>query len=71
MAFKIKVDGLTICNSKNQDSLVLNPQVVLEANAPGEFSFTFPPEHKYIDSIKRRKSIIAVYRDDELVFRGV
>lgn len=71
MAFKIKVDGLTICNSKNQDSLVLNPQVVLEANAPGEFSFTFPPEHKYIDSIKRRKSIVAVYRDDELVFRGV
>ena len=71
MAFKIKVDGLTICNSKNQDSLVINPQVVLEANAPGEFSFTFPPEHKYIDSIKRRKSIVAVYRDDELVFRGV
>lgn len=71
MAFKIKVDGLTICNSKNQDSLVLNPQVVLEANAPGEFSFTFPPEHKYIDSIKRRKSIVSVYRDDELVFRGV
>lgn len=71
MAFKIKVDGLTICNSKNQDSLVINPQVVLEANAPGEFSFTFPPEHKYIDSVKRRKSIVSVYRDDELVFRGV
>lgn len=69
--FKILVDGVVICNSYIPESMVINPIIVLEANKTGSFSFTFPANHPYIGSIDRLTSIIEVYRDDELLFRGI
>lgn len=36
-------------------------------------SFTIPPEHPFYDAIKRRKSVISVYRDDakDPIFQGI
>lgn len=69
--FKIKVDGVTICNSKIDESMVINPIVTLEANKAGTFTFTIPPQHEYYGHILDGKSIISAYRDDELVFQGI
>lgn len=69
--FKIKVDGVTICDSYISESMVNNPVVVLEANKTGSFSFSFPQYHPYINSIDRLRSIIEVERDNELLFRGI
>ncbi|MBQ8982716.1 MAG: phage tail protein [Lachnospiraceae bacterium] len=71
--YKILVDGNTICDSRVDNLMVIDPVVELEANAAGSFQFTMPAGHPGYDSIHRRKSVIAVYRDDaqDPIFKGI
>lgn len=71
--YKIIVDGKLFCSSKIEELAVINPQIDQEANKAGTFTFTLSPTHPYYDMIKRRSSIIDVYRDDEEepLFEGV
>lgn len=71
MAFLIKVDGNIISNSDIPESALIAPIVTLEANKTGSFTFSFPPEHPYYDSIERLHSIVEVIRDGEKIFKGV
>lgn len=63
--YQIYVDGELFCDSRIDDMAIINPVVRLEANKAGEFTCTMPPEHPKYDLIKKRKSIIEIYRDDE------
>lgn len=71
--YKILVDGKTFCDSRIDDLAIINPVVNLEVNSAGSMSFTIPPEHPFYDAIKRRKSVISVYRDDakDPIFQGI
>ena len=55
-----RVDGLK----------VVNPKLDLECNKAGTASFIMYPDHPLYDAIIKLKTIITIYRDNELIFRG-
>lgn len=71
--YKIYVDGSLFCSSEIEDLAIVNPEINQEVNKAGTFTFTLPPTHPYYDTIKKRTSLIDVYRDDdtEPLFEGV
>lgn len=69
--YKVLVDDKVLCDSRIDDLAIINPVVELAVNTVDQFSFTIPPTHPLQDLIKIRTSIITVYRDNELAFRGV
>ncbi len=70
MIYKILCDGKTIYDSRDDENLIVSPTVELEVNKAGSLSFTILPGNELNDSIKRMKSTIVVYRDDEIIFTG-
>ena len=69
--YKIYVDGSLFCSSAIEDLAIINPEINQEANKAGTFVFTVPPNHPKYRTIERKKSLIDVYRDDELLFEGI
>ena len=68
--YKVFADDTLVCDSRVEELALLDPVVQLEENKVGSFSFIIPPKHPYYDLIKRRKSVVRVIEDDELVFCG-
>lgn len=69
--YKILCDGKLMCDSRIEELALVNPVVKLEENKAGSFSFTIVPSHPFYDSIQKRKSILEIYQDSELLFCGV
>ena len=63
--YKVLCDDTLMCDSRIEELALINPVAKLEENKASSFSFILPPGHPYYDSIKKRKSIISVYIDDE------
>lgn len=68
--YKITCDGITICDPRVEELALINPVIELEENNAGSFTFEMPKNHPYIDTIKRRISVIEVYDNDSLLFSG-
>lgn len=68
--YRVYCDGLTLYNSKLESLKISNPSLELELNKTGSFQFTLYPQHPHYNSIQKLKSIITVYQDDYLLFRG-
>lgn len=68
--YRVYCDGLTLYNSKLESLKIFNPSLELELNKTGSFQFTLYPQHPHYNSIQKLKSIITVYQDDYLLFRG-
>ena len=68
--YRVYADGLTIYNDRLENLQIFSPAVDLELNKTGSFAFTIYPDHPYYGMIKKLKSIITVYQDDFLLFRG-
>lgn len=68
--YRVYCDGLTLYNDRLENLQILNPSLELEENKTGSFVFTVPAAHPYYQMIRRMKSIITVYQDDYLLFRG-
>ena len=68
--YKVYCDGLLLYHSKLENLKIFNPTVELELNKTGSFDFTIYPDHPYYNLVKKLKSIITVYQDDFLLFRG-
>lgn len=69
--YKVLCDNALLCDSRIEELALNNPVVTLEANKAGSFSFSLTPEHPFYDLVRRQKSIIEVYRNNDLVFSGV
>ena len=71
--YKIYVDGSLFCSSEIEELAIINPEIDQEINKAGTFTFTIPPTHPYYNTIKKRTSLIDVYRDEdaEPIFEGV
>lgn len=71
--YKILVDGETLCDSRVDDLAIIDPVITLAMNSAGSFVFTLPPEHPKYDLLKRKKSIVSVWRDndEEPIFQGI
>jgi len=68
--YRVYCDGLAIYNDRLENLKILNPAVELEENKTGSFTFGLLPDHPYYGLIKRLKSIVTVFQDDYLLFRG-
>lgn len=70
MIYKVYCDGYLLYHTRMGSLTIYNPSLELELNKTGSFSFTVHADHPYYSLIHRMKSIITVYRDDTLLFRG-
>lgn len=69
--YKVLCDNTLMYDPRIEELALINPVVELEENKAGSFSFKMPPEHPLYSSVKRRKSVMQVYQDDELLFSGM
>ena len=68
--YRVYCDGLTLYNSSLESLKIFSPSVELELNKTGSFLFTLYPDHPQYNAIQKLRSIITVYQDDYLIFRG-
>lgn len=70
MRYIIKCDDYVLHDSKNQILKVGNPKLNLELNKNGTLTFTIYNNHPYYEKISKLKSIISVYQDNKILFKG-
>lgn len=68
--YKVYCDSILIYHSNLESMKIFNSSLELELNKTGSFVFTVYPDHPHYNLIKKLKSIITVYQDDFLIFRG-
>lgn len=70
MIYRVISGNDTIYDSRLSELVILQDSLELELNKAGSFNFTLPAYHPYRDSLKKLRSVISVYRDNEILFRG-
>lgn len=70
MSYRIYADQWLLHDDRLEELKVINPQLALEVNKTGSFQFSIYPDHPYYSNIAKFKTIITVYQDDLLLFRG-
>ena len=70
MMYRVYCDGLLLYHSNLENLKIFSPSIELELNKTGSFDFTIYPDHPHGGLIKKLKSIITVWQDDFLLFRG-
>lgn len=68
--YRVYCDNYLLYHSTLENLKIFNPSLELELNKTGSFDFTIYQDHPYYGFIKKLKSIIRVYQDDYLLFRG-
>lgn len=68
--YRVYCDGQLLYHSKLENLQILHPSVELEQNKSGSFSFTLPANHPRYGVTRRMKSIITLYQQDYMMFRG-
>lgn len=68
--YRVYCDGRLLYHSKLENLKIFSPSVELEENKTGSFDFTIYPDHPYFRKIQKLKSIITVFQEDYLLFRG-
>lgn len=64
-------NGNNILHDPRLDELsLLDPKLNLELNKVGELTFGILPVHPYFETLQKMKSIITVYDDNVMIFRG-
>lgn len=70
MIYRVFADNNTIYDSRLSDLGMLQDTLELELNKAGSFNFTLPTSHPYRNSLKKLSSIVSVYRNNRILFRG-
>lgn len=70
MMYRVYCDGALLYHSRLESLMIFNPSLELELNKTGSFQFTLYPQHPQYGSIQKIKSIVTIYQDDYLLFRG-
>lgn len=68
--YQVYCDSFLLFNDQMDGYKLFNPKVELELNQIGHFDFTIYNNHPSFNHLKRLKSIITVYQDGFLLFRG-
>lgn len=68
--FQVYADGALIFDSRLEEYVLAKGQLSLEVNKSGQFDFTLYRDHPYYDRIEKLLTIITVYRDGFLIYRG-
>ena len=68
--YQVYCDSFLLFNDQMEGYEIFNPKVELELNQIGSFDFDIYNNHPSFDHLHRLKSIIQVFQDDFLLFRG-
>lgn len=68
--YKIYADETLIYDSTFEDYKIGKGQISLETNKSGSFVFSLYPDHFYYNQFVRLKTVITVYKDEKIIFRG-
>lgn len=68
--YTIKLDGQLFWDPRVEDLKIIDPKVKLEVNRAGSLTFSVTPSHPLYAQIKKLKSIVEVFKDGVLIFRG-
>lgn len=68
--YRVLCDGLLLYDDLLEGFKIFKPKLELELNKTGSFEFAIYPDHPYFDFLNKLKSIITVYQDDYMMFRG-
>ena len=68
--YSVYCDNFLLYNDQEEGYQIFNPKVELELNKEGKFDFTIYNSHPNFDRMQRLKSIIQVFQDGFLLFRG-
>ena len=68
--YRITTDNNTLWTPGYDKRKLVSPKLSLETNKIGSLSFTIYPDHAYYDSLVKMQSIITVYQDEEILFKG-
>lgn len=70
MKYEIYCDNYLIYDSTNNYYQVGDPKLTQELNKVDDLNFTIYPDHVYFDKIEKLKSVITLFKDDEMIFKG-
>lgn len=68
--YKIYADNTLIYDSRLEDYTITSGQIELEVNKSGSFTFSMYEDNPFFNLIEKMKTVIRVYRNSDLVFRG-
>lgn len=68
--YRVYCDGHLLYHTNLESLKIFHPSVELELNKTGSLEFGIYPNHPYFGLIHKLKSIIKVWQDDYLLFRG-
>ena len=68
--YHVYCDSFLLYDDQLEGYKIFNPKVELELNKIGQFDFTIYNDHPSFNNMHRLKSIIQVYQDGFLMFRG-
>lgn len=68
--YRVYCDNNLLYHSNLENLQIFNPSLELELNKTGSFDFTIRPNHPRYSLIQKLKSIITVFQDDYMLFRG-
>ena len=68
--YKVMCDGKTLHNEELQQLKISGGKLTLEIGKSGLFEFVICPDHPYYEYVKPVASIIEVYRNEAVIFRG-
>ena len=68
--FRIYADDALIYDSSLDDYVITKGQIEREVNKSGKFTFTLYADHPRFEQIQELKTLIRVFRNDDLIFRG-
>ena len=70
MIYRVLCDDYLLLDTRLEDYKIYNPKVKLALNKVGEFTFSIYPSHVHFNQLQKIKSIITVYQNDKLIFKG-
>lgn len=68
--YKIFADDTLIYDSTLEDYKIGKGTITLETNKSGSFVFSLYPDHFFYDKFVQLKTVVTVYKDNRIVFRG-
>lgn len=68
--YKIYADSTLIYDSRLEDYKIGKGEVTLELDKAGTFVFSLYPEHPHYDKFVKLKTVVTVYKDGRIIFRG-
>ena len=68
--FPLLADAKGLATDKHVIYFIKNPKLIKEVNSLEQFTFKIYPNHLNYSQLKIKESIIKVYQDDKIIFKG-